>query len=565
MIPLLALLAAESAIRVRSLLAVLVALGTLCIAPIATARSLRITATTTDLSSLAQSIAGELAQVECIVPAGSNPEAFEPHPSDLGKLKGAGIIVRVGLGYDHWLDKLLARHGDAAISRGGRGYVDASIGIPLLEVKGSSLDPTMSDGHAHGLANPHYWLDPKNAEMMSGAIAEAIVRVVPRQAPTELAMLEDVLAFAALPLAAAIVFTGIHTWFGLQVLRRNVVFADLALAQVSALGATAAVVAGHPAASAAGYAYTVLFAAGGALLLTASRAVAASVRQEAFIGVLYVVATAATVLLVDRARRRAPSTSKRCWSARADRSQGDGRTHKSWSNGWERGELSCPIQIRRCACRRPAATAVLRAGGYRSRGACALYRRAMGSGADIADVLGEGRRGTACRALGEGIAGIRFPRLRDRVHGRTASAPTGRSAARAGTGAMARAAVKSATRCGYGRGSHTRDRQPRHPKVCLLRCSGRKMLRRVHLSMDPQRFRPSAAFQRPYNAVRVWYLSPPLGMRMPSGMKQSRPVSWETYRLRMRMASAVAAGLDGGSVISVPPWPSLDGTKDDAM
>ena len=34
-------------------------------------------------------------------------------------------------------------------------------------------------------------------------------------------MFEDVLAFAALPLAAAIVFTGIHTWFGLQVLRRN--------------------------------------------------------------------------------------------------------------------------------------------------------------------------------------------------------------------------------------------------------------------------------------------------------------------------------------------------------
>ena len=66
-------------------------------------------------------------------------------------------------------------------------------------------------------------------------------------------MLEDVLAFAALPLAAAVLFTGIHTWLGLQVLRRNVVFADLALAQVSALGATVAVVAGHAVQSAAGY------------------------------------------------------------------------------------------------------------------------------------------------------------------------------------------------------------------------------------------------------------------------------------------------------------------------
>src|SRR5437016_12016446 len=114
---------------------------------------------------------------------------------------------------------------------------------------------------------------------------------------TERSMFEDVLAFAALPLAAAIVFTGIHTWFGLQVLRRNVVFADLALAQVSALGATVGVVAGHPVTSAGGYAYALLFAGLGALLLTASRALARNVRQEAFIGVLYVDATAATVLV----------------------------------------------------------------------------------------------------------------------------------------------------------------------------------------------------------------------------------------------------------------------------
>src|SRR6266511_4223516 len=123
-------------------------------------------------------------------------------------------------------------------------------------------------------------------------------------------MFEDVLAFAALPLTAAVVFTGIHTWFGLQVLRRNVVFADLALAQVSALGATVAVVAGHAVQSAAGYAYTLIFTAVGALLLTASRGVARSVRQEAFIGVLYVVATAATVLVVDRSPQGAEHVKK---------------------------------------------------------------------------------------------------------------------------------------------------------------------------------------------------------------------------------------------------------------
>ena len=122
--------------------------------------------------------------------------------------------------------------------------------------------------------------------------------------------MEDVLAFAALPLAAAVIFTGIHTWFGLQVLRRNVVFADLALAQVSALGATVGAVAGHPVSSVGSYAYSLLFAAGGAILLTTSRALARSVRQEAFIGVLYVVATAATVLVVDRSPQGAEHVKK---------------------------------------------------------------------------------------------------------------------------------------------------------------------------------------------------------------------------------------------------------------
>jgi ABC-type Zn uptake system ZnuABC Zn-binding protein ZnuA len=145
----------------------------------AAASTLRVVATTSDLASLARAVAGDLAQVETIVPPAADAEAFEPRPSDLAKLKGATVVVRVGLGYDHWLDKVLSLHADAAVNRGGVGYVDASVGIPLLEVKGSSLDPAARDGHAHGLANPHYWLDPANAEVITGGIAEAMLRVAP--------------------------------------------------------------------------------------------------------------------------------------------------------------------------------------------------------------------------------------------------------------------------------------------------------------------------------------------------------------------------------------------------
>src|SRR5262245_64494434 len=145
-------------------------------------RTPRVVATTSDLASLAQAVAGDLAQVETIIPPATDPEAFEPRPSDLARLKGASIVIRAGLGYDHWLDKLLTMHGDATVNRGGAGYVDASVGIHLLELKGSSLDPANRDGHAHGLANPHYWLDPANAGIITGAIAEAGIRVAPEAA-----------------------------------------------------------------------------------------------------------------------------------------------------------------------------------------------------------------------------------------------------------------------------------------------------------------------------------------------------------------------------------------------
>jgi len=163
----------------RALFVAVAVLGALAVAQAATAQTVRVVATTSDLASLARAVTGDLAQVEPIVPPAADPEAFEPRPSDLAKLKGAAVVVRVGLGYDHWLEKLLQKHGDAAVHRGGVGYVDASAGIPLLELKGRSLDATGRDGHAHGLANPHYWLDPANAEVMTGGIAEAVIRVAP--------------------------------------------------------------------------------------------------------------------------------------------------------------------------------------------------------------------------------------------------------------------------------------------------------------------------------------------------------------------------------------------------
>lgn len=139
----------------------------------------RIVATTSDLANLTSVVGEDLVSVETLVPPASDAEAFEPRPGDLEKLRRADIVVRVGLGYDHWLDKLLFEIGKPQLMRGGAGYVDGSVGIPLLDVRSQSV--TNDAGHAHGAANPHYWLDPQNAVIVTGGIAEALIARLPEQ------------------------------------------------------------------------------------------------------------------------------------------------------------------------------------------------------------------------------------------------------------------------------------------------------------------------------------------------------------------------------------------------
>jgi len=111
----------------------------------------------------------------------------------------------------------------------------------------------------------------------------------------------DALALLWPAFVVAICLVGIHSYFGIEVLRRKVIFVDLALAQIAALGASVAFLLGHPVQSAAAYGYSLSFTLGAAVVLAFTRAWSARIPQEALIGVIYVVAAAAAILLIDRA------------------------------------------------------------------------------------------------------------------------------------------------------------------------------------------------------------------------------------------------------------------------
>lgn len=106
-------------------------------------------------------------------------------------------------------------------------------------------------------------------------------------------------------LVASLLLSAVFAYFGLHIVRRGVIFVDLALAQVAAMGSTVAFLLGYPLEGPGAQLFSLVFAFVGAAVFTLTRAREEAVPQEAIIGIVYAFAAAATVLLVDKAPRGA--------------------------------------------------------------------------------------------------------------------------------------------------------------------------------------------------------------------------------------------------------------------
>ncbi len=104
-------------------------------------------------------------------------------------------------------------------------------------------------------------------------------------------------------LVAALILVGIHGYLGVHVIARGVIFVDLALAQVAALGYTAATLLGFPGGSLEAYLVGLGATLLGAFVFSVTRIDHEFITQEAIIGIVYVVASAATILLAAQAPR----------------------------------------------------------------------------------------------------------------------------------------------------------------------------------------------------------------------------------------------------------------------
>jgi len=114
--------------------------------------------------------------------------------------------------------------------------------------------------------------------------------------------MSEALTFLAAPLAMCLVIASIHVYLGMHVLQRGVIFVDLALAQLAALGATVAgVLDEEHAEGAVAHLAAFAFAALGAALFALAGRARQHVSQEAVVGIVYAVASSAMVLVLSRA------------------------------------------------------------------------------------------------------------------------------------------------------------------------------------------------------------------------------------------------------------------------
>jgi zinc/manganese transport system permease protein len=120
--------------------------------------------------------------------------------------------------------------------------------------------------------------------------------------------LGQVVDFLAAPFVASLILTGIHAYLGVHVVERGVIFVDLSLAQIAALGATIALLLPWSSGDPHGpdvYWISLGFTFIGAAIFALLRSRRARIPQEAIIGITYAVASAAAILAMSKSTSQA--------------------------------------------------------------------------------------------------------------------------------------------------------------------------------------------------------------------------------------------------------------------
>ncbi len=108
----------------------------------------KVVTTTEDLASLVREVGGDKVSVDSMAKGYQDPHFVEPKPSFIIKLHDADLLVVIGRELEiGWLPPLLTQSRNAKIQPGNPGYLDASVGVHILELPTGQITRAMGDVH----------------------------------------------------------------------------------------------------------------------------------------------------------------------------------------------------------------------------------------------------------------------------------------------------------------------------------------------------------------------------------------------------------------------------------
>jgi zinc transport system substrate-binding protein len=120
---------------------------------------------------LVEALAGDLVQVDVLLPPGASPATYEPTPKQMAALDSAQLYLQIGAPFE---GPILAKVSELMPELR---VVDCRAGVELEPIGGGGHD------HGAGLLDPHIWLDPKLMKIIARTTAEALVALLPDEAP----------------------------------------------------------------------------------------------------------------------------------------------------------------------------------------------------------------------------------------------------------------------------------------------------------------------------------------------------------------------------------------------
>jgi ABC-type Zn uptake system ZnuABC Zn-binding protein ZnuA len=142
----------------------------------AAAAPVEVVTTLSPYAAIAREVGGDRVRARSIARGDEDGHFVKPKPSFALMLRDADLFVTTGLDLELWAPVLVDKSGNRGIREGSPGYVNASQGVPLLEIPAST---SRAAGDVHAFGNPHVFTSPLNAKIVAGNIAEGLERVDP--------------------------------------------------------------------------------------------------------------------------------------------------------------------------------------------------------------------------------------------------------------------------------------------------------------------------------------------------------------------------------------------------